>query len=87
MGIWNLLEKTHVLMLCTESFSKAECLLLVEALAVLGIKSNLRRRNAAKDTYRIRISSTSMPLVKQLIMPYMELTPEYLYKLGISKDS
>ena len=46
----------------------------------LGIKTTLKIRNKDKDTYRIRFSKTSMPLVRDLVSPYMH--KDFMYKLG-----
>jgi hypothetical protein len=54
-------EKTVTL--CTESFSKEECIILQSLLEKLEIKSTLKLRNKIKDKYRIRISKTSMVLL------------------------
>lgn len=75
--------RTQTLLLCTECFTKSECLLLMDVLSKLGIKSTLKVRNRAKDTYRIRISKTSMPLLRQLVTPHMH--PSFMYKLGPKK--
>jgi len=48
--------RSQTLILCTESFTKLECVLLQEALGKLGIVSTLKIRNKVKETYRIRIS-------------------------------
>jgi hypothetical protein len=71
---------TQTIHLCTECFTKTECLLLMDAISKLGIKSTLKVRNCTKGTYRIRISKTSMPLVRQLVIPHMH--PSFMYKLG-----
>lgn len=67
-------------LLCTESFTKTECILLQSVLQTLGIKSSLKIRNKDRDTYRIRISKTSMPLVRELVTRYMH--KDFMYKLG-----
>lgn len=74
--------RTQTILLCTECFTKDECLLLVDALAKLGIKSTLKVRNRSLNTYRVRISKTSMPLLQQLVTPHMH--PTFMYKLGPS---
>ena len=73
--------RTKTILLCTESFTKSECVLLQEVLMALGIKSTLKIRDKEKDRYRIRISKTSMPLIRELITPYMH--KDFLYKLGM----
>ena len=89
-------ERAQTILLCTECFSKEECLLLVlndfsfyfkvewgkKALSEMGILSTLKWRNKDKGTFRVRISKTSMPLVRQLVTPYMHST--FMYKLGPS---
>lgn len=72
--------RTQTILLCTECYTKDECILLQGVLRNMGIKSTLKRRNKDKDTYRIRISKLSMPLVRQLVRPYMH--PDFIYKLG-----
>jgi LAGLIDADG DNA endonuclease family len=72
-------EKTVIL--CTESFSKEECIILQSLLEKLEIKSTLKLRNKIKDKYRIRISKTSMDRVIYLVKPHMHI--DFLYKLGI----
>lgn len=73
--------RTQTVLLCTECFTKSECYLLIKALANLGIKATLKKRSRDKDTYRVRISKTSMPLLRELVTPYMH--PSFMYKLGL----
>jgi hypothetical protein len=68
------------IILGTENFSKVECLLLIQVLEELGIKSTLDSRNKVKDTYRIRIFKESMSLLRKLVINHMH--PDFLYKLG-----
>jgi hypothetical protein len=72
--------RTKTVVLCTESFTYAQCVLLQEALLGLGILTTLKMRNKAKNAYRVRISKRSMPLVRCLALPYMPA--QYHYKLG-----
>jgi len=72
--------RTKTILLCTESFTKSECIILQSLLLNLGIKTNLKIRNKDKDTYRIRFSKTSMPLVRDLVSPHMH--KDFVYKLG-----
>jgi hypothetical protein len=72
--------RAQTVLLCTESFTKVECELLVSALARLGIISTLKVRNNIKGTYRVRISKKSMPLLRQLVTPHMH--SDFMYKLG-----
>ena len=57
-------DRTKIILLCTESFSNSNCILLQSLLSNFNIKTTLKIRNKEKDTYRIRISKTSMPLVR-----------------------
>ena len=72
--------RTNTILLCTESFSKTECILLQSLLLNLGLKTTLKIRNKENDRYRIRFSKKSIPLVKELVIPYMH--KDFLYKLG-----
>lgn len=73
--------QTQTIILCTESFTMAECHILKNVLAESGIISTLKTRNKDKNTYRIRISKKSIPRVRELVMPHMHSS--YLYKLGL----
>lgn len=59
---------------------RIDCVILQNVLSNMGIKSRLKVRNKAKDTYRIRISKLSMPLIRELVTPYMHY--DFMYKLG-----
>lgn len=72
--------RAQTIILCTESFTRAECALLQGALLRLAIASTLKVRNATKGTYRIRFSKKSMPLLRELVTPHMH--PIFMYKLG-----
>lgn len=72
--------RTKTFILCTESFTKEECIILQNILLKYDIKSSLKTRNSVKDTYRIRISKISMPNLQHLVRPYMHTS--FLYKLG-----
>jgi len=73
--------RTKTLLLCTESFSKEECIILQSLLVKLNILSTLKVRDKVNNKYRIRISKTSMDRVISLVKPYMYI--DFLYKLGI----
>ena len=73
--------RTQTVLLCTESFTKEECLILQSVLEKLYIKSTLKVRDKINNRYRIRISKTSMHRVIYLVKPYMQ--KDFLYKLGI----
>lgn len=73
-----------IIMLCTESFSKEEQELLINALQEnFGIQATLNKRISSTgiQSYRIRISKKSMDKLIVLVKPYF--IPEMLYKLGI----
>jgi hypothetical protein len=72
--------RTQTVILCTECFTRVECKLLQEVLLKLGIVSTLKVRNSVKGTYRIRISKSSMPLLRELVTSHMH--PDFMYKLG-----
>lgn len=72
--------RTKTIILCTESFPKEDCFLLQKVLNGLGIKSSLKIRNKEEDRYRIRISKTSMPLLRDLTE--LHLHSDFKYKLG-----
>jgi LAGLIDADG DNA endonuclease family len=52
--------RTKTVLLCTESFTKEECIILQSLLEKLNIKSTLKIRDKFNNRYRIRISKTSM---------------------------
>lgn len=62
-------------------FTKEECIILHSILVKLNIKSTLKVRDKANNTYRIRISKTSMDRVIFLVKLYIHI--DFLYKLGI----
>ena len=72
--------RAQTVILCTECFTPVECKLLQEVLLKLGIVSTLKVRNSVKGTYRIRISKSSMPLLRELVTSHMH--PDFMYKLG-----
>ena len=73
--------RTQTVLLCTESFTKEECIILQSVLEKLDIKSTLKVRDKINNRYRIRISKTSIERVIYLVKPYMH--KDFLYKLGI----
>ena len=73
--------RTKTVLLCTESFTKEECIILQSLLEKLNIKSTLKVRDKINNRYRIRISKTSMDIVISLVKPYMH--KDFLYKLGL----
>jgi len=76
--------KDKTVVLCTESFSKDEIELLVNALTTkFGITVGVLKRvsSSGKSGLRIRISKKSMDRFLLLITPFF--IPEFYYKLGI----
>jgi len=81
-GYFDSYGRTKTVLLCTESFTKEECVILQTLLlAKLNIKSTLKIRDKINNRYRIRISKTSMDTVISLVKPHMH--NDFLYKLGI----
>jgi hypothetical protein len=80
-GYFDSHSRTQTIFLCTESFTKEECIILQSVLEKLGIKSTLKVRDKINNIYRIRISKTSMHRVIYLVKPHMH--KDFLYKLGI----
>ena len=81
-GYFDSYGRTKTVLLCTESFSKEECITLQNLLLnKLNIKSTLKIRDKNNNRYRIRISKTSMEIVISLVKPYMH--NDFLYKLVI----
>lgn len=77
-----------VIVICTESFTKSEQELLIEALDTkFGILATLNKRvtSGASSSYRIRISKKSTEKLVELIKPYF--IPQMLYKLDYNKNS
>jgi hypothetical protein len=80
-GYFDSYGRAQTIILCTESFSKEECITLQSVLGKLDIKSSLKIRDKINDKYRIRISKTSMERVIFLVKPHVH--KDFLYKLGI----
>jgi hypothetical protein len=83
LAIWLIDDRyfsENTIYFCTESFTKKEVILLQTLLTSYSIKTGLSLRNKMKDNYRIRVSSLSIPLLRELVRPYMH--PDFLYKLG-----
>jgi len=71
------------LKLCTDSFSSEDLDILI---AALNKKWNLnvtkQIQNREKNHYRLYISKAQLPIVIELVRPY--LLPEFQYKLGMN---
>lgn len=69
-------DKTVIL--CTDNFTKDECIRLQLLLAKYELKSGIITQ---KGKFRIRIYRTSMPTLIKLVTPHMHA--DFMYKLGI----
>lgn len=77
-GYWDNTDK--IVLFCTECLTKAECLALIRTLSNLGIKAGLKRRNKVTDSYPIRVSRMSVPLLRTLVKDH--INPVFAYKIG-----
>lgn len=70
--------------LCTDNFSEKEVLKLIKVLNnKFSLKSSTKKRtNKNSVVWRITISKSSLPELKELVIPYT--IPEMQYKLGIT---
>lgn len=75
--------RTKTVLLCTESFTKEECFLLQKVLLNFQLKSSLKIRDKQRETYRIRISKTSIKQLQSILLPIIPV--EFHYKLGNGK--
>lgn len=59
--------------ICTEGFTKAECLVLIGILDSYGILATTKSRGTDKDpgACRIRISRLSIDRLRELVLPHM----------------
>jgi hypothetical protein len=74
-GIW----KKPGLRIATNNFTKQEVVLLISTLDIkFNLKSSLHKN---KDKYQLYIKQESLPLLKELVLPYM--IPSMFYKLGL----
>lgn len=80
-GYFDSHDRTKTLLICTESITKEECIILQSVLVKLNIKSTLKVRDKVNNKYRIRISKTSTDRVIFLVKPYRHI--DFLYKLEI----
>lgn len=70
-----------VTLLCTDCYTKDECLLLQQVLLQWGIITTLNIRNKNTGSYRIRVAKSTMPQLIKLVRPH--ILPKMLYKLGL----
>ena len=82
-GYFYFYGRIQTVLLCTESSSKEECVILQSVLEKLNIKSTLKVRDKINNRYKIRISKTSKDRVTSLVKPYKHKDLFFLYKLGI----
>ncbi len=69
------------LKLCTNSFSYSECILLVKVLFDnFNLKSSIQS-NGKENQYIIYIWAESMPLLREIILPYVH--PSMKHKINI----
>src|SRR6266498_688099 len=80
-GYFDSYGRAKTVILCTDSFIEEECIILQSLLEKLDIKATLKIRNKNKNSYRIRISKTSMDIVIALVKPHIH--NDFLYKLGL----
>jgi hypothetical protein len=81
-GYFDSYGRTKTVLLCTESFTKEECIILQNLLLEkLNIKSTFKIRDKINNRYRIIISKTSTDTVISLVKSHMR--NDFLYKLGI----
>ena len=84
LAVWIMDDGTKVskgLKLCTNSYSYSDCLLLVDTLYMnFKIKSTIQKAGS-DDQYIIYIWKDSMPLLRDIVSPY--IIPEMKYKIGM----
>ena len=73
-------KKRHGLLICTDSYSIEDVVRLINVLIIkYRIECTIKVRN--QDKYRIYIREGSMPLLRQIIKPYM--CSSMLYKIKL----
>ncbi len=79
-GRWLLRKKSRTFYFCTDNFTYEECQFLVDLLKnKFKIKASVVIRS--RDTmWRIRVSRKSVPLIRELVRPY--ILQVFYYKLG-----
>ena len=88
LAIWIMVDGSKVkgdgIKLCTYSFTYLECILLVKVLFEnFNIKSTIRPLGTTEisEQYHIYIWKESMPLLREIVLPYVH--PSMKYKLGL----
>lgn len=74
----------HGIFLCTESFTPREVILLVNVLIVrYGLDCTLSRRG---DSYRIYVRESAIPILRNIVLPYMHKSILYKIKADRPQD-
>ena len=77
-------SRDYGLTLCTDCYTIHDVIRLMNVLIIrYGINSTLQKKR--DNQYRIHIRSSSMPLLRSIVTPYMHSS--MLYKLGVRKDN
>jgi hypothetical protein len=77
-------RRDYGLTLCTDCYTLYDVIRLMNVLIIrYGINSTLQKKR--DNQYRIHIRSSSMPLLRSIVTPYMHSS--MLYKLGVRKDN
>lgn len=76
--------REYGLTLCTDCYTLSDVVRLINVLILrYGLDCTLQKKR--DNQYRIYIRSSSMPLLRSIVTPYMHCS--MLYKLGVRKDS
>ena len=75
-------RKGNSIRISTESFSITEVHRLIALLNSFNIKTTKQIKGDGTERYKIYIKTKSIPLVRDMILPYMH--PSILYKKGLS---
>jgi len=68
------------LTLCTDSYQYSEILILIEMFKIK-FNINCKPQKRGINTWRINISGKQMPVLRNLVKPYMHA--DMLYKIGL----
>ena len=88
--------RDYGLTLCTDCYILYDVIRLMNVLIIrYGINSTLQKKTSGRlgwrvglprdNQYRIHIRSSSMPLLRSIVTPYMHCS--MLYKLGVRNDN
>ena len=89
-------RRDYGLTLCTDCYTLYDVIRLMNVLIIrYGINSTLQKKTSGRlgwrvglprdNQYRIHIRSSSMPLLRSIVTPYMHCS--MLYKLGVRNDN